>query len=68
MYDRKFEIEKERYLNLEQEFLEQKLKYEKLVLDVEAKYHSEVGQVREEYFSKFRQECSRLEEIKSTNL
>lgn len=46
MYDRKYDIQKEKFLNLEQAFLEQKIKYEKLVLDVEAQYHRDVDIVR----------------------
>lgn len=59
MYDRKFDIEKEKLLNLEQAFLEQRMKYEKLVFDIEAKYHREVQQVREEYATKAKEEATR---------
>lgn len=34
MYDRKYDLEKEKYLNLEQAFLEQKMRYEKLLLEI----------------------------------
>jgi hypothetical protein len=68
IYDRKYDIEKEKYLNLEQAFLEQRIKYEKLVMDVEAKYHNEVVQVREEYAGRVREESSRLESLKHDNL
>jgi hypothetical protein len=68
MYDRKFDIEKEKLLNLQQAFLEQKMKYEKLLFDVEAKYHREVQQVREEYAGRVREEAGRAESLKSVSL
>ena len=39
-------MQKEKYLGLEQDLLEQKMKYENLIKDLEKKYHSDIEKVR----------------------
>lgn len=61
-------MEKERYMNLEQSSLEERLAFQKAFYDLEAKYHQEVTQVRENYARKMKEEFQRAEDVKRHNL
>lgn len=68
VYDLKLKLQKEKYLALEQENLEQKMKYENLIKELETKYHDDVEKVRQEYSNKLQQELKGMESEKNRNL
>ena len=39
MYDRKLRLEREKFMELEQKNIEQKIHYEKLIYELEKRYH-----------------------------
>lgn len=59
MFNRKLAIEKERYMNLQQSSLQERLAFQKAFYELEAKYHQEVAQVRDNYARKMKEEFQR---------
>lgn len=55
-------------MNLEQATLEQKLKYERIILGLESKYHNEVAQIRHLYAKSAKEESARVEEVRKNSL
>lgn len=68
MYDLKIKLQKEKYLTLEQETLEQKLKYEKIIADLQKRYHTDIESIRKDYAGKLTEEIKKTEDKKSREL
>ena len=68
MYDRKLRLEREKFMELEQKNIEQKIHYEKLIYELEKRYHEDIGRIREQYSSKMKEEFKRLQDNRRQDL
>lgn len=49
IFDTKIKLQKQKYLALEQENLEQKMKYENIIKGLEQKHNNDIDKIRKEY-------------------
>jgi hypothetical protein len=56
MYERRITLDREKIMSLEQECLEQKMRSEKLMEELEKKHTLEIQKVREEYSRRSKEE------------
>lgn len=68
VYDLKIRMQKEKYLALEQDNLEQKMKYESLIKDLEKKYHEDIEKVRIQYSNNLETEIKTIQNEKNRTL
>ena len=61
-------MQKEKYLALEQDNLEQKMKYESLIKDLEKKYHEDIEKVRIQYSNNLETEIKTIQNEKNRTL
>lgn len=68
MYDRKLKLQKEKYLDLEQKNVEQKIHYEKVIYELEKRYHEDIVKIRQQYSEKLAEEFKRIQEVKKSDI
>lgn len=61
IFDTKIKLQKEKYLALEQENLEQKMKYENIIKGLEQKHTKDVDKIRKEYSEKIQKELRSMQ-------
>lgn len=68
MYERKIDLQREKFMNLEQRFLQYKIESEKRTLQLEAKFNRDVNQIRNEYSRKSKEEAELVNKEKQRHL